>query len=274
MKQNMKEKVLTKEGSTSSKDEKQTEEVSKPSKVSVVESTKKKQLIENTEKTNKKEGETAAGNEQSTSTGEQVDTIQPLSSTSVEVNDSEKSIDSKVLDIPVRKDDSTGKSSKDSDSISTATSTRDWGMNRLERRNKKTMRKLGMKMVLGVTRATFKTTKQGIFYIENPDVYRQKDGHQSIVIFGQTYRQDLDDAESTTASHNLQSVERAAEEFDISNIAAVEENFEEGEMCEDGLKQDDIEVVVSQALCSRSEAVVALRKNDGDLVNAIMELTT
>ena len=36
--------------------------------------------------------------------------------------------------------------------------------------------------------------------------------------------------------------------------------------------EEDVELVMSQASCSRSEAVKALRANDGDIVNAIMEL--
>ena len=37
--------------------------------------------------------------------------------------------------------------------------------------------------------------------------------------------------------------------------------------------EDDVEFVMSLASCSRSNAVEALRANDGDIVNAIMELT-
>ena len=41
-----------------------------------------------------------------------------------------------------------------------------------------------------------------------------------------------------------------------------------------GLESHDIELVVSQANVSRGKAIKALRKNDGDVVNAIMELTS
>ena len=37
--------------------------------------------------------------------------------------------------------------------------------------------------------------------------------------------------------------------------------------------EDDVEFVMSLASCSRSNAVEALRAYDGDIVNAIMELT-
>ena len=43
---------------------------------------------------------------------------------------------------------------------------------------------------------------------------------------------------------------------------------------EDGVDAKDVDLVMSQASCSRSKAVAALRENDGDLVNAIMSLTT
>ena len=40
-----------------------------------------------------------------------------------------------------------------------------------------------------------------------------------------------------------------------------------------GFDAKDIELVVSQAGCSRGQAVKALKNNDSDIVNAIMELT-
>lgn len=43
---------------------------------------------------------------------------------------------------------------------------------------------------------------------------------------------------------------------------------------EDGVEAKDIDLVMSQASCSRAKAVAALKENDGDLVNAIMSLTT
>ena len=46
-----------------------------------------------------------------------------------------------------------------------------------------------------------------------------------------------------------------------------------GDLDESGLAPQDIALVMSQASCSRSKAVAALKANDGDIVNAIMELT-
>ena len=48
---------------------------------------------------------------------------------------------------------------------------------------------------------------------------------------------------------------------------------DEGEVDETGVEANDIELVMSQASVSRAKAVKALKSNDNDVVNAIMELT-
>jgi len=53
-------------------------------------------------------------------------------------------------------------------------------------------------------------------------------------------------------------------------VATSEEGEEEGEVDETGLEAKDIELVMSQAACSRAKAVQALRENGSDIVNAIM----
>jgi nascent polypeptide-associated complex subunit alpha len=42
---------------------------------------------------------------------------------------------------------------------------------------------------------------------------------------------------------------------------------------EDGVSATDIELVMSQTSVTRAQAVAALKKNKGDIVNSIMELT-
>ena len=53
----------------------------------------------------------------------------------------------------------------------------------------------------------------------------------------------------------------------------IEEIDDGGEVDESGVEPKDVELVMSQAGVSRSKAVKALKTNDGDIVNAIMELT-
>ncbi len=47
----------------------------------------------------------------------------------------------------------------------------------------------------------------------------------------------------------------------------------EGEVDAGNLEEKDIELVMSQASVTRAKAVTALKKTNGDIVNAIMELT-
>lgn len=49
---------------------------------------------------------------------------------------------------------------------------------------------------------------------------------------------------------------------------------EEGEVDETGVEPKDIELVMTQASVSRGKAVAALKANEGDIVSAIMDLTT
>ena len=60
---------------------------------------------------------------------------------------------------------------------------------------------------------------------------------------------------------------------DAAAPPTIPEEDEGGDLDESGLEPKDVELVMSQASCSRSKAVKALRANDGDIVNAIMELT-
>jgi nascent polypeptide-associated complex subunit alpha len=55
--------------------------------------------------------------------------------------------------------------------------------------------------------------------------------------------------------------------------ASIEEVDDGAEVDETGVEPKDVELVMSQASVSRAKAVNALKKNDGDIVNAIMELT-
>ena len=54
---------------------------------------------------------------------------------------------------------------------------------------------------------------------------------------------------------------------------AEDEEEDEGEIDETGLDPKDIEIVVEQTQVSRAKAVKALRNHDGDMVNAIMDLS-
>lgn len=48
---------------------------------------------------------------------------------------------------------------------------------------------------------------------------------------------------------------------------------DEGDVDESGVESRDVDLVIQQANVSRAAAVKALRANDGDIVNAIMDLS-
>ncbi|KAL0413402.1 UNVERIFIED_CONTAM: Nascent polypeptide-associated complex subunit alpha-like protein 1 [Sesamum radiatum] len=140
---------------------------------------------------------------------------------------------------------------------------------RSEKKSRKAMLKLGMKAIPGVSRVTVKKSKNILFVISKPDVFKSPTS-DTYVIFGEAKIEDL--------SSQLQT--QAAEQFkapDLSNVIQKPEPStiaqDDEEVDETGVEPKDIELVMTQAGVSRSKAVKALKAADGDIVSAIMELT-
>ncbi|KAE8674645.1 Nascent polypeptide-associated complex subunit alpha-like protein 3 [Hibiscus syriacus] len=142
---------------------------------------------------------------------------------------------------------------------------------RSEKKSRKAMLKLGMKPIPGVSRVTVKKSKNILFIISKPDVFKSPTS-DTYVIFGEAKIEDL--------SSQLQT--QAAEQFkapDLSHVVSKPESSsalaqEDEEVDETGVEPKDIELVMTQAGVSRSKAVKALKAADGDIVSAIMDLTT
>jgi nascent polypeptide-associated complex subunit alpha len=149
--------------------------------------------------------------------------------------------------------------------------------NRSEKKSRKAMQKLGMKPVPGVTRVTVKKSKNILFVIGKPDVFKSPAG-DTYVIFGEAKIEDLSAQAQQSAAEQFgrgpgdAAARMARTTAPAASLAASGELEESGD--ESGLEAKDIELVVAQAGVSRGAAVAALRKHDGDIVNAIMELTT
>lgn len=159
-------------------------------------------------------------------------------------------------------------------------------VNRAERKARRMMEKLGMKKVVGISQVVLKMrgggARGGVFTIAAPDVF-EKNG--SYVVFGEA-RQGGGGTGSTQAQQ-AQAIQQLAAlaksdggiEMSVGETAAAGneavkiEEVDETAADESGLEAKDINLVVTQAGCSRSKAVQALKDNDGDLVNAIMSLT-
>jgi nascent polypeptide-associated complex subunit alpha len=59
----------------------------------------------------------------------------------------------------------------------------------------------------------------------------------------------------------------------VARTACADARVGRTQVDESGVEAKDVELVMSQAGVSRTKAVKALKTNDGDIVNAIMELT-
>lgn len=159
-------------------------------------------------------------------------------------------------------------------------------INRAERKARRMMEKLGMKKVPGISQVVLKMrgggARGGIFTIAAPDVF-EKNG--SYVVFGEA-RQGGGGAGGTQAQQaqaiqQLAALAKSESGMEMpsgatsasGNESSQIEEVDDAAADESGLDAKDISLVVTQAGCSRSKAVQALKDNDGDLVNAIMSLT-
>ncbi|XP_010542135.1 PREDICTED: nascent polypeptide-associated complex subunit alpha-like protein 5 [Tarenaya hassleriana] len=148
---------------------------------------------------------------------------------------------------------------------------------RSEKKSRKAVLKLGMKPVTDVSRVTIKRSKNVLFVISKPDVFKSPNS-ETYVIFGEAKIDDL--------SSQLQA--QAAQKFKMPDISSMVPNSnaseataapqaeeeEEEDVDETGVEARDIDLVMTQAGVSRAKAVKALKASDGDIVSAIMELTT
>merc|ERR1712083_286581 len=140
-------------------------------------------------------------------------------------------------------------------------------LNKQEKKARKTIQKLGMKLQKGFTRVTIKKSKNILFVISKPDVYKAPNS-DTYIIFGNAKIEDMNQ------SHREFLSDKWAPKPDASQVPAIQEDQEDDEDVDTtGLDENDIQMVVEQASVSRSKAVKALRNHDGDIVNAIMELT-
>merc|ERR1711981_721419 len=148
---------------------------------------------------------------------------------------------------------------------------------RSEKKSRKAMQKLGMKPVPGIVRVTVKKSKNILFVIKDPDVFKTNDsnpkGPQTFIVFGKAEIEDL----------SQQATNAAVEQFKppaAGDVSKVTETVEEVDGDEDGdedaadLDENDIELVVKQAGVSRAKAIKALKLNEKDVVNAIMALSS
>ena len=147
-----------------------------------------------------------------------------------------------------------------------------------EKKARKIMSKLGLKQVAGVSRVTIRKSKNILFVINKPDVYKNP-ASDTYIVFGEAKIEDLTQQAQMEAAQKFKAAEvPQPTEMGATGTAGPaaipeEEEEEDGEVDSSGVEDKDIELVMSQANVSRSKAVKALKNNANDIVNAIMELT-
>lgn len=113
---------------------------------------------------------------------------------------------------------------------------------RSEKKSRKAMLKLGMKPVSGVSRVTIKRTKNIMFFISKPDVFKSPNS-ETYVIFGEAKIEDLSSQLQTQAAQQFRVPDMSSvmAKSDNTSAAAVVEEEEEEE--EEELFEIDLEAV-------------------------------
>jgi nascent polypeptide-associated complex subunit alpha len=147
--------------------------------------------------------------------------------------------------------------------------------NRAEKKARKAMQKLGLKAIPGITRVTVVKNKTVLFVIGSPDVLKNPSS-DTYVIFGEAKIDDGSGRGAGAAQNPFGAagaVPTPAAAPASADLPAVEEAADGEEDSGEGIEDKDIDLVMSQADVSRQVAIKALRRNDNDIVNAIMEIT-
>ncbi|RWS22710.1 nascent polypeptide-associated complex subunit alpha-like protein [Leptotrombidium deliense] len=158
---------------------------------------------------------------------------------------------------------------------------------RSEKKARKVMSKLGLKQVTGVNRVAIRKSKNILFVINKPDVYKSP-ASDTYIVFGEAKIEDLSQKAQMAAAEKFKAPdgtsvlggtgalgEAAAGLAQNANAkgAIAEESEDDEDIDETGVESKDIELVMSQANVTRNKAIKALKNNNNDIVNAIMELT-
>ncbi|KAL0730798.1 hypothetical protein Bca4012_026892 [Brassica carinata] len=188
----------------------------------------------------------------------------------------EKENDVVVEDVKDGDEDDDVDDDDDDDNVDGAGETESSKQSRSEKKSRKAMLKLGMKPVTDVSRVTIKRSKNVLFVISKPDVFKSPNS-DTYVIFGEAKIDDMSSQLQAQAAQRFKMPDVASmiPSADASEAAAVaQEEEDEEDVDVTGVEAKDVELVMTQAGVSKAKATKALKANDGDIVSAIMELTT
>merc|ERR1711966_18316 len=148
---------------------------------------------------------------------------------------------------------------------------------RSEKKSRKAMAKLGMKPVPGIIRVTVKKSKNILFVIKEPDVFKTSSDNPkapaTYIVFGKAEIEDLSAQATSAAVEQFKAPTGLDAASDDTPKLEVADGDDEGDEDPGDLDENDIELVVKQAGVSKAKAIKALKQNDNDVVNAIMALS-
>merc|ERR1711939_762939 len=161
---------------------------------------------------------------------------------------------------------------------------------RNEKKARKSILKLGLVKVPGITRVTLRRPKNILFVINQPEVYKSPSSN-TYIVFGEAKIEDLNSQAQASAAQQLAAAEShdhaghdpsghdhshdhgKGKAIDTSEDKKDDDEDDGEEVDATGLEDKDIELVMTQASVSRNKAVKALKENDNDIVNSIMALS-
>ena len=132
--------------------------------------------------------------------------------------------------------------------------------NRNEKKCRKALQKVGMKVLNGVIRVTLKKRDGLIFVIDDPEVLNLDN---SYAIFGELKLEDLNRQMQMEQAKKFAS-QAPASKAPVKDAPKEDENEEP--LPEDGLTPNHITMVMDHAHCSRNAAIRVLRETNDDMV--------
>lgn len=130
-----------------------------------------------------------------------------------------------------------------------------------------------------MNRVTIRKSKNILFVINNPDVFKNP-ASDTYIVFGEAKIEDLSQQAQVAAAEKFKSADMMPSVLDKDGGARQmvtqpiqEEEEEDGEIDYKGVEEKDVDLVCAQAQVTKRKAIEALLKNNNDIVNAIMDLT-
>ena len=140
---------------------------------------------------------------------------------------------------------------------------------------------MGLKPMEGFTRATLKTSKSMLLYIDRPFVMNTGANEHNYLVFGEAKIFDFKSALGkdkmakfnkgrTAKEGNIpETVEEVEEDVKEEDTEKTEEVADEAPIDESQYSEEDIKSIMDYSKCSREAAVKALAKAKGDVIDAI-----